>query len=221
MSKKIDEHRQAHPDEPWLWNPEWAERRLLPLEKPGAIVGFWVVGVLVLGTCYLIPRSVGADLSDVFGMVIWGLALLLALFGVLALVMAVNKTRAFRRYRQVWLELDTVPGIIGDRFSATLRTLTGFPPDAQAALLLLCTSRTRFKQSDNSYFKTLWRQEGAASVSGRDIPLVFDLPADMPECQLEPPETGEPWITWDLQVKVKSADVPFSALFRVPVFKKR
>lgn len=221
MDKKIDELRKAHPDEPWLWFPEWAEKRLLPLEKPGAIVGFWIVAVLVLGTFHLIPRSVGADLSDLFGMVVWGLALLLALFGVIALVMAVKKTRAFRRYGQVWLELDTMPGIIGARFSATLSTLAGFPPDAQATLLLLCTARTRFKQADNSYFKTLWREDGAASVRGRDIPVVFDVPADMPESQLEPPETGEPWFTWDLQVKIKSTEAPFSALFRVPIFKKR
>lgn len=212
------------PNEPWLWNPEWTQGRILPFEKPGtitgSITGYWIVAILALGTFHLIPQATRGEPLWPVGAVFWGLGLLLGLFGFIALYMAVKRTRAWRRYGKVWLDLETNPAILGGKLVATIRAATVFPADALASLRLVCLHSSHTKSFVSGYTQNLWEASKDTSVSNGEVRVEFDLPADLPESDPDIPE-GRTWVTWDLLVMVKSADATFSGKFEVPVFKKR
>ena len=219
MKKFMDEGRTAHPEEPWLWVADWAARRVQPVEKPRSIIGFWVIAALVFGIIPLFPRSIQGEPFWPLGVFLWGLSLMDGFAGVAALILAVRKTLAWRRYGRVWLELETMPGILGGRFIAVLRTMEGFPSNARGFLLLTCTARGS-TQTQRSYFRTLWQGSAEISAENGAIPVAFNPPSDMPE-SVPDIRDAEPWITWDLQVTVKSHGAPLTAQFRVPIFRAR
>jgi len=224
MSKAIDERQKLYPNEPWLWNTEWAMGRILPFEKPGtitgSITGYWVVAILVLGTFHLIPRVARGEPFWPVGAVFWGLGLLAGLFGFIALYLAVKRTRAWRRYGQIWLDLETNPAILGGKLSATIRATAVFSADAHASLYLVCSHRSHTKSFVSGYSENVWQESKESSVSNGEVPVEFDLPADLPESYPHIPKVRT-WFTWDLLVTVKSAAATFSGQFSVPVFKKR
>jgi hypothetical protein len=224
VSKITDERQKTSPNEPWLWNPEWAQGRILPFEKPGtitgSITGYWIVAILVLGTFHFIPRAARGEPFWPVGAVFWGLGLLLGLFGFIALYMAVKRTRAWRRYGKVWLDLETNPAILGGKLVATIRAATVFPMDALASLRLVCVHRSHTKSFVSGYTQNLWEASKESSVSNGEVRVEFDLPADLPESDPDIPK-GRTWVTWDLLATVKSAAATFSGQFEVPVFKKR
>jgi hypothetical protein len=224
VSKAIDERQKIYPNEPWLWNPEWAMGRILPFEKPGtitgSITGYWVLAILVLGTFHLIPRAARGIPFWPMGAVFWGLGLLLGFFGFIALYLAVKRTRAWRRYGQVWLDLETNPAILGGKLKANIRAATTFPSDAQVSLRLVCVQRSHTKSFVSGYTQNLWEANKESLVSNGGVPVEFDLPADLPESDPDIP-SGRTWFTWNLLVTVKSAAATFAGQFEVPVFKKR
>ena len=224
FGKTIDERRKVYPNEPWLWNPEWAAGRILPFEKPGtisgSITGYWAVAVLVLGTFHFIPRAARGIPFWPMGAVFWGLGLLLGFFGLVALYLAVKRTRAWRRYGQVRLDLETNPAVLGGKLSATVRAATAFPSDAQASLRLVCVHRNHTKSFVSGYSENVWQESKESLVSNGEVPVEFDLPKDMPESDPDIPK-GRTWFTWDLLVTVKSAAATFSGQFQLLVFKQR
>jgi len=133
---------------------------------------------------------------------------------------AVKRTRAWRRYGKVWLDLETNPAILGGKLVATIRAATVFPVDALASLRLVCVHRSHTKSFVSGYTQNLWEASKDSSVSNGDVRVEFELPADLPESDPDIPK-GRTWVTWDLLVTVKSAAATFSGQFEVPVFKKR
>jgi hypothetical protein len=224
VSKAINERQKIYPNEPWLWNPEWVTGRILPFEKPGtitgSIAGYWVLAILVLGTFHLIPRAASGIPFWPMGAVFWGLGLLLGLFGFIALYLAIKRTRAWRYYGQVCLELRTNPAILGGKLRAGIRAATAFPADTRASLRLVCVQRSHTRSFVSGYTQNLWEASKESSINNGEVPVEFDLPADMPESDPEIP-SGQNWFTWDLLVTVKSAAATFSGQFQLPVFKRR
>ncbi len=223
MSSANDERKKSYPNEPWLWNSEWAEGRIHPFEKPGtisgSIIGYWVLAILVLGTFHFIPRAAKGMPFWPEGAVFWGLGLLMGLFGLIALYLAVKRTKAWKRYGQVWLALETNPGILGGKFKASIRASTPFPSDAHAHLRLVCVHHSHTKSFVSGYTENVWEASNESKVNTGIVPVEFDLPVDLPVSDPEIP-SGRNWFTWNLMVTVKSAVATFSGQFKVPVFKK-
>ena len=219
-----NERQNLYPNEPWLWNAEWAKGRILPFEKPGtitgSITGYWVVAILVLGTFHFIPRAAGGIPFWPMGAVFWGLGLLLGFFGFIALYIAVKRTRAWRCYSQVWLDLETNPAILGEKLRANIRAANAFLPDTQASLRLVCVHRSHTKSFVSGYSENLWEASKGSSARNGTVAVEFDLPANLPESDPDIP-SGRTWFTWNLQVTVKSTAATFSGQFEVPVFKER
>lgn len=218
MSDAIDERKAAYPGRPWLWNAEWAQGRVLPFEKPGtmtgSIRGYWVVAILILSTFHLIPRVVPAE--EPFWpakATVWGLALLLATCGFVALYLAVKRTRSWRRFGEVWLALETNPAILGGTLRAAIRAARGFPEDARASVRLACN---RHSHTGSHLTGWLWQETRTPPVRDGSIPVEFDLPVDMPESDPDMPAGG--WCTWDLAVEVTCPAASFTGQFTVPVF---
>jgi hypothetical protein len=224
VSKVTAERQKNYPNEPWLWNPEWAQGRILPFEKPGtiagSITGYWIVAILVLGTFHLIPRAARGEPFWPVGAVFWGLGLLLGLFGFIALYMAVKRTRSWRRYGKVWLDLETNPAILGGKLIAALRAATVFPADALPSLRLVCVHCSHTKSFVSGYTENLWEASKESSVSNGEVRVSFDLPEDLPESDPDIANVRT-WYTWHLLVTVKSDAATFSGQFEVPVFKRR
>jgi hypothetical protein len=228
VSDVVKERQTSHPAEPWLWRDDWAEGRALPFEKPGSatgsLTGYWIVAALALGGSFLIPRA--APAGEPFwpvGSVLWGLALLLGVFGFVAFYLAVKRTRAWRRFGDVWIALETNPAVLGGVLRAALQSANGFPDDARASLHLVCLlcARTRLYAAGRSYTTNLWEETTGAASGNGVIPFEFHLPADCPESDPDVPTDRAQWCQWSLGVSVKSRSGTFVNRFTLPVFSRK
>ena len=164
MSNANDERKKSYPNEPWRWNPEWAEGRIHPFEKPGtisgSIIGYWVLAILVLGTFHLIPRAAKGMPFWPEGAVFWGLGLLMGLFGFIALYLAVKRTKVWKRYGQSGFPLKQI--LV---FSvANLRQTFVRQPhssDAHAHLRLVCVHHSH----TNSFVSVTRRMSGRQAMN--------------------------------------------------------
>ena len=129
-----------------------------------------------------------------------------------------KRTRAWRRYSQVWLYLERNPAILGGKLRATVRAATVFP--STNGLPPPCMRPPEPHQIVCVWLlgEPLAGKQGIL-VSNGEVQVEFDLPADLPESDPDIPN-GRTWFTWDLLVSVKSTAATFSGQFSVPVFKK-
>jgi hypothetical protein len=150
---------------------------------------------------------------------LWGLALLLGTFGVVALYLAVKRTRSARRFGEVWLALEENPSILGGKMCAAVHAANGFPEDARASLYLVCSLRSGTKAFVSGYSMNLWQESRESSAAEGAIPVEFDLPEDLPESDPDIASRAK-WCTWDLVVTVASTSATYHGQFAVPVFKR-
>jgi hypothetical protein len=225
VSDVVEERRTIFPAAPWLWREDWAEGRVLPLEKPGSaagsLTGYWIVAALALGASFLIPRT--APRGEPFwpiGAVFWGLALLLGFFGLVALYLAVKRSRAWRRFGEVWVTLETNPALLGGALRAALQSANGFPDDARANLRLVCLLCAGTRAFVTGSTTNLWEETKAAVPGNGAIPIEFHLPADRPESDPDIPRDRAQWCRWILEVSVESRSGTFVNRFTLPVFSR-
>jgi hypothetical protein len=128
------------------------------------------------------------------------------------------------------LELDHVPGRLGDRLEGRVRT--GVPADKQPEdgfeITLFCRSRDEDDYGDARNYAThevydrhvIWQEErevqARSSQDGRTlvVPISIDLPADLPPSTFGGTKTPTNWI---LQVKASLSGVDYRAVFEVPI----
>jgi hypothetical protein len=218
------ELERLHPDEPWLWRPSWAARRIEDSSRQD-MVGAWVFAVLwnavsvpalVLGLPAAVAQRKPAAL----------LVLLFPAAGGWLLLRAILLTLRRRRYGISRFELDTLPAAIGGSLSGTVRTTIDVLPTEGFQVRLSCVRRitSRSGKSSSTSERILWEEEQRVrgeqvrdySGMGIRIPVSFRLPPDV-----------EPWDTsnrnnqvlWRLNVNARVPGIDYDSTFQVPVFR--
>ena len=218
-----EKRRAAFPEQPWKWDKEWANGRLTDTAK-----GVWGAFFLTL-----------LPLAFVWGMAIWAyqvkgpepglIAVLIPFFLVSgAIPVLVLRARwAYSKYGDSLLEMDTVPGLLGETFSGTLETGAFLFPAEGLKVTVTCT---RLRRTRNGSNRTLWQHsyyvmENDCTVRNRrqTVPISFQLPRSdaVKDQSLETNFSLEPQehrVVWNLRIDAKTHGVDFTAHFEIPVF---
>jgi len=220
----IRRRRADHPEEPWLWREEWAERRIEHLESRAGLAIVWGFALLwnlvTLGSGALVQRQSG--LANEPGVVIF-LVVFLAV-GLLLLTLAIKGTVRRAKYGRSVLELETLPGVLGGELRGVIRSPANLAPDAEVRLALDCVRVIhRAGGGGSSTSNHLeWRIDKTivAAASGGAIPVSLEVPYDCPETTPEDPDApARTHIRWSLKASASTPGVDYFARFEVPVFK--
>lgn len=212
--------RAQHPDEPWLWREDWAQRAV----RESYEVGGWCLwGFAAAWNLFCVP---------LWFLVRWAWpmdarTLLMAAFpiaGLLLLLLAAYQTLRRRKYGVSVCRLDRVPIPLGSTLRGEIDVRLREAPPAGFALRLASVRRTVTGSGKNRSVSEsiLWQDEqtvahGAMpSPHGLRLPFRFDIPW---EC--EPATLADPadLVVWRLHVSAEVPGIDYQSFFELPVFR--
>ncbi|HEY0159172.1 MAG TPA: hypothetical protein VGF28_17935 [Thermoanaerobaculia bacterium] len=216
-SARLDELRARHPGQPWMWNEEWASRRVTD-SSVASTRGLWMIALLWNTVSSPILFFGPRELAKGNYVIIVGL-----IFPVVGLIMlggAVRATMRVLRFPRSTLFLDHVPIPVG----GTLRGRVEVPFEglADAASIIVRLTATTRVRSGKSTIQSIACQEDREIVRGMvqrapngvSIPIVIDVPAEGPQTITD----GHAQSRWSLTLDADIPGVDYSAAFDVPVF---
>ncbi|MCZ6918512.1 MAG: hypothetical protein O7I93_17185 [Gemmatimonadetes bacterium] len=219
----IDQRRAAHPDEPWLWRPEWAAGRIESSTRQtmiasAAFAALWNL-IALPGTLAALPQYLDTREPQLL------LVLIFPVVGTGLIAWAVRAAARYRKYGVSILELAHVPGVVGRGIGGIVRVSVPLAPDRGFAVKLTCVNRYTSGAGKNrsTSERILWQETRTAtdferewSGRGTRVPVVFRLPSDVRESDDRDPNNR---IIWRLQVDADVPGVDYHAQFDVPVFR--
>lgn len=211
---------------PWARRADWAAGRIESESLATAAVALgcfafiWnsIVAVFILAWLMKPPapkdaRIVAVTLS------------LFVLVGIGVAAAAILFALRWRRYGKSYLELETIPGVIGGRIAGRVWAKLRPAPADKVLVSLECVRRTTSGAGRNREQRehVLWQVthdlQGSdltpAPHQGVYIPLEFFIPR---ECEATTSFQGEDGIFWRVQVRAKVGGPDYVATFQVPVF---
>jgi hypothetical protein len=219
-----DELKARHPNEPWLWQKDWASARI---DDTSRLV-LWTSWIFAsLWNLVSIPAGYAGVRAALYEQNKAGLvALLFPIAGVGLLVWAIRTSLRLTKYGVSRLELGTLPGVIGHTFAGTVRVNGALEAPEGFHVTLSCVRRvtTRSGKDSSTTESILWQEErqlrgepsrDASGMSTR-IPIAFRLPADARPCDSSDPNDR---ILWRLTLSAKVAGLDYDSTFEVPVFR--
>jgi hypothetical protein len=215
--------KTRHPDEPWLWQKDWASGRADDASRL-TLWSSW--GFATLWNLVSIPAGYAGVRAALYegnkaGMV----ALLFPLVGVGLVVWAVRTTVRFKKYGTSRLELSTLPGVIGHTIAGAVRIPSLLEPGEGFFATLSCVRQVTTRGKNSSTTESiLWQEERYirgepsrdASGMATRIPIAFRLPADAKPCDSSNPNDR---ILWRLKLSASVPGVDYASQFEVPVFR--
>ena len=230
--------KRNHPDAPWMWRPEWAGGRILCSTRQTVLVAWVFTAFWNLVSFPLAVLQFPEILRDEGPVAL--LVLMFPLVGLFLLIGSIRATLRWKKFGESNLELQTLPGVIGDQLQGTIHTrIKGFQ-EADFRLELICVLRAQshsarsgsisfgsapkiqLKKTSNrrDMEKILWQatiRVDAATLSqgyqGAACPVSFAIPAD---CR---PTDSTQGVVWRLNAAASLPGVDYNSTFEVPVFK--
>ena len=212
-----------HPSEPWLWNVEWANRRISD-HAVSSTVGLWAATLII--AAILAPGLILAPQKAANR----GLLLIFGVFGLVVIgffVAAIRSTLQAHRFHSV-LVLDTLPGAIGGALRAHVEVKGDVDAlrNAQAINITLTSLhrlRTSTGKSRTTHDSILWQDTSSIAGSGVSIgpsgaivTVEFAIPADATPTNESNPNDQT---LWRVNVDADIPGVDYDAHFWVPVFR--
>ena len=212
--------RAEHPDEPWLWRADWAQRAV---RETYEVAGWCLWGFTILWNLFCLP---------IWFIVRWewpmdAKTLLLAAFpvvGLLLLLLAVYQALRRRKYGVSVCRIDRLPIPLGATLRGEVDVRLRDVPPAGFALRLASLRRTvtGSGKSRSVHESILWQDEqivthGAMpSPNGLRLPFRFDIPWDCEPASVANPEDQ---VVWRLHVTAEVPGIDYQAAFELPVFR--
>jgi hypothetical protein len=222
--KDVEALQKIHPDEPWLWRPDWASGRIDDSTQEN-LLGAWIMAAL--WNLVSLPSAFFAVRAAVYeGKTAAYVALLFPLVGVWLLARAVQTTLRYRKYGVSRFDLSTIPGVIGHHLDGRVRATLDLQPAEGFQVSLTCLRRvtTRSGKSSSTRDTILWQDErrvqGEQSRDytgmGVNIPVSFALPPDAVASDASNPNDR---VVWRLEISAGLPGVDYDSTFEVPVFR--
>jgi hypothetical protein len=208
--------KTGHPDEPWLWKPDWAAGHVDDATRQTV---WFAWGFAMLWNLISFPSAFLAVRAAIQkGNHAALIALLFPIVGVGLLVWAVRSMLRYRRYGQSHFDLATRPGVIGHSLIGTVRLSEALRPEGGFRVTLTCLRRyVTGSGDDRSTSESIyWQEERMVPGVGATIPIAFAIPADARPCDDRNPDDR---VLWRLQVDADVPGVDYSSTFEVPVFR--
>ncbi|MCI5138336.1 MAG: hypothetical protein D3922_07945 [Candidatus Electrothrix sp. AR1] len=213
------ELRASFPDQPWAWKEEWAIGRITDTLEAG-----WRWGILFF-SLFIHVAAWWLAIWTEHVITLTPLLLLTAAF----LVKWIQGIRRHAKYGNSVLEMDTVPGLLGETFSGTLE-IAAFPLLREGVKIIVhCESRYHGSgRGDSSRRTPLWyhsyfvvENETIVRNDRRIIPISFKLPKhnEIKDTSLETKFIiNKRSVCWTLEVVSEFPGIDFSTFFEFPVF---
>lgn len=221
---------QRYPNQPWMLRSDWARRRVTS-STLGVVILTWVwtigwwAALAFIGTVNRDKIIAAFEAS-------WGQVALAGVFvlcGLIGLKFAIYATWAWWRYGSPELQIDTLPGYLGERFRGSVSTPLRERPKKPIEAILKCEDRewVEVRQNDKTTHEmkrhTLWSERHRIEPArlmvtprGTIIPIDIPLPKDQPPCALDSEGNG---IAWKLEIQATETTQPaLSCDFEVPVY---
>lgn len=212
--------RDAHPSSPWLWRKDWASG-LMRSSYGRTVLVVWVLAIAFSG----LSAPVVIHLFELAKKEGIGVALMLSVFPITAVGLcglAFRETARWLRFRGSQLQLDTLPGVVGGPFRATVHAGKLLAPEGDIIARLSCQQTARSGNETRS--TTLWQDERSIPNSqllrgpfGTAVQLAFEIPFESEPTSADPNRL--PSVAWRLEVEAELEGADFHAVFDVPVFK--
>jgi len=216
-------------DAPWTVRPNW-ESNEIPEDASAASLRFFAViwnlitwpmaGVFLYEAVWQAPEPE------------WGMLFVL-LFPAVGLVvgwLAVKQVLQRWKFGASTLVMETMPARLGRRLRARLRT--GVPPEEtpEEGFHVRLSCYYRYVQvtqdsdgsTDRDVKKDLkWRDEkhmrgqARADETGTEVPIFFEVPADLPP---SPPRKTEDRFLWEVDASAELPGLDYDVSFEIPVF---
>lgn len=234
--KKKAELQQLHPGQPWMWDVQWKNKKILSLQKTQAIfvslaAFFW--NAITLPVLTAIPREVQRGNYAVL------LVLLFTVIGVGLVVAAVVAVMRWRRFGKAWLELQTLPGRPGASFRAVVHPGVRLEGVSKLTVELRCEEmlrrdrrtiyvashgRLRGRASSSVHTQTVWDTiidipPSRIATALHESPIQVEIPLPQGARDSAPLEADRNGIRWVLTIRAALTGPDFTAQFEVPVFK--
>ncbi|MCL2639441.1 MAG: hypothetical protein FWD53_01205 [Phycisphaerales bacterium] len=205
------ELRKKHADEPWLWNPKWADR-IRYSDGEGAFRDYFAAALLLAigtgGLAYLWHHPHGEIRVPTY------IFLAFVLAGFVFLAFRGVKTRRLMKFGPSELALATFPGVIGGQLVGVIYTGRKLHAADGYHLRLRCVAG---KEGGVLWEDTATMARGVMEddTSRTAIPVGFNIPADYPPTGIVGDSNA---VYWQLQVRAKVPGLHYFAAFKVPVF---
>ncbi len=216
----VPRQREQHPNEPWLWRADWAERAVRETPEVG---GWCLWGFAILWNLFSIP---------VFFFVEWrwpmdAKSILLAAFpiaGALVVLLAVYHSLRRGKYGLSVCRIDRVPIPLGSTLRGEIDVRMHELPRSGFALRLACVRRTVTGSGKNRsvHESILWQDEQTVAhgampgPNGLRVPFRFDIPFDGEPASLVDPSD---LVLWKLTASAEVPGIDYEATFELPVFR--
>ncbi|MFL5512657.1 MAG: hypothetical protein ACJ8CN_09545 [Gemmatimonadales bacterium] len=225
--RKLQEQEQLkarHPDQPWLWRPDWATRQIRD-SMPTALWGSWFFSALWNSVSFPAAALAVRQALQLGNRAAY-VALVFPIVGIGLLVWAIRNTLRFRRDGISVLELSTLPAVIGHSLIGRVRASSLLQPADGFHVVLSCVRRVTSKTGDDSSTTEtiLWQEEkGVRGELNRDprgmatfVPIGFQIPGDV---RGSDPTVSNDYVLWRLTLSAVVPGVDYQSVFEVPVFR--
>lgn len=212
--------REQHPNEPWLWRADWAERAVRETSEVG---GWCLWGFAFLWNLLSLPLWFIVDWR-------WPMdtrTILMAAFpiaGVLLVLLAVYHALRRHKYGVSVCRIDRVPIPLGSTLRGEIDVRMHELPPAGFALKLATVRRTVTGSGKNRsvHESILWQDEQTVThgatpgPNGLRVPFRFDIPFDCASASLVDPSD---LVLWKLTASAEVPGIDYEAAFELPVFR--
>jgi len=217
--RKIENRKELHPDEPWMWFDRWRTPRISAeaSARTWLAIGFAVFWNLVsLPLVFIVPDEVAAG-----NRAAW-VGLIFPLVGIGLIVWAVREVIRRRRYGNSVVQLETHPVPLGGVVRGTL-DIPARLDAREIQLQLACVNRYTSGSGKNrrTRERVLWEDKQRAMTRsgtgpGRtSAPVEVALPNDQPVASEDDVRNR---IIWRLTATSAEPGVDYKAVFELPVF---
>jgi hypothetical protein len=215
---RVEELRARYPEQPWMWNEEWASRRVGDSNRTHTTM-LWLFALLWNAVSWPVILVLPKELKHGNYTVL--VAAIFPVAGVILIGGAIRATMRSRRFRRSALVLDDVP--VPLRGTLRGRVEVPYEPLAEASSIAVrLTALTWVRSGKSTYPSVVCKEEvqiprGMVSRmrDGVAIPIAVDVPSDGQETHSE----GNSQLQWRLTVDAELPGVDYNASFDVPVFR--
>ena len=231
QGKQAETRAHLYPDQPWLWKPMWAERRIKLSNR--SVVAACLAALAVYGFV-LVPVGLWMA-SQKQATVVYVFFGLIGLF----LLAVIRMMWLNRRWGSSELEILTLPGVIGGPFRGKVILSESLPDGTALRVTLNCnrirTNRMHPSGETHSVTDTIWQDQkilvtspSMAQPNAVAIPCSFAIPISCEPTSLNTigfsSSTGsgsdeQVSIYWQLSVGMKDPLDVRQVTFEVPVFR--
>ena len=211
--------------QPWLGNPRWQSNRIRSNAKRGMyFMWFFAIAWSAVTSPLLFVLRDELKQENYAAL----LGLLFPLVGIFLLKRAWDRTREWRRFGVIELEMDPFPGAIGGHVGGRLLIEGTYQGDSQYNIELACVHSYVSGGGKNRSRREsiLWSENGAAHATmaaspagmGTRLDFRFDVPDNLPESDVR--QSGDYYL-WRIRLTADNPGANLDRDYSIPVFRTK